>query len=805
MKKQRIIKTKPAKLPSKTDELLERLQSKTISKLTEADLIKLKHELEVQSIELELQNEELKLSNSSAQGILQYYTINQVGYIILSKKGKIIDLSFSIANLSLKVYADLKNKQFSSFITDESKPIFSHFLDNIFSESVRESCEVTMADTSNLPKFVFLTGSRTDKETQCVLAMFDVSKQKKAEATASSLNLRYQTLLETASDGIHVLDEEGNVIEANDAFCKMLGYTREELSKLNVADWEMKLKGEALKAKVREVIFSPDIHETQHRRKDGTICDVEINCIGVMLEGQNYLYVAARDITERKRAESALLKVMALNEATLESIHNGILVVDQSGKVLKSNTKFAKMYRFPAEIRATNDDKIMLNQIISQLDDPEMFMARVNDMYSKPEAESIDLVHFKDGRVFERISKPMYIGGKAEGRVWSFLDITENKVAEKALRESEVRFRTMADTAPVLIWVAGPDGLCTYINKPWLDFTGRTNEQELWGNGWLECVHPEDIERMFIIYNDSLKSRTKYSMEYRLRRFDGNYRWMLEYGIPRYTSDGIFVGYIGSCADITESKQAREEIKMMNVELERRVKQRTLQLENSNKELEKFSYSVAHNLRSPLRGIDGWSLALMEEYYEKFDEQGRIYLERVRSEAQLMGNLIDDLLRLANITRQEMQKVNIDLTALVNNIENQIVKNYPKRKFEFFVEPGLFIHGDPSLLGIALTSLIDNACKFTGLAPVARIKFGKSEIDGKQNFYIRDNGVGFDMCYTKKIFGAFHRMHKAADFPGAGIGLATVQLIISRHGGRIWAESEPGKGAAFFFEIPEND
>jgi PAS domain S-box-containing protein len=494
---------------------------------------------------------------------------------------------------------------------------------------------------------------------------------------------------------------------------------------------------------------------------------------------------------------------MALNEATLESIHNGILVVDHSGKILKSNTKFAEMHRFPEEIRATNDDKILLNHIIGQLDDPDLFMARVNELYSKPEAESFDLVHFKDGRVFVRISKPMHIGGKAEGRVWSFLDITEHITAEKALRESEARFRNMADTAPVLIWVAGPDGLCTYINKPWLDFTGRTPEQEL-GNGWLECVHPEDTERMFLIYQDSLMSRNNYSMEYRLLHFDGSYRWMLEYGVPRYTSDGIFVGYIGSCVDISESKQAREEIKLMNDELEHRVKQRTLQLENANKELEKFSYSVAHNLRSPLRGIDGWSLALMEEYNEKLDEQGRTYLARIRSEAQLMGNLIDDLLRLIQFTRLDMQKVTIDLTSLVNDIVNQVVTNYPQRKFEFTVEPGLCIQGDNSLLVIALKSLIDNACKFTGLEPVARIEFGKLEIDGKPNFYIRDNGVGFDMSYAKKIFGAFHRMHRAADFPGAGIELAIVHLIISRHGGRIWAESEQGKGSTFYFTLPDN-
>jgi PAS domain S-box-containing protein len=803
MKKQSVPDTIQPILPKKEEKLLKRKLSGKLSGLTEAELLKLKQESDVQSIELELQNEELKLSNSAAQSALQFYDIVQAGYIILSAKGKIVDLWLSTVNLPAKVYSVLKDKQFASYVTEDTRPVFSLFLKDLFTRKVKASCEITLIDGSNLPKYVFLAGTLENNETQCIVAVFDISRRKQAEASAIATGIRYQTLLETASDGIHILDEKGNVIEANATFCKMLGYTHEELVKLNVADWEMQWTGEELLDKVKKVIVSPAVQQTQHRRKDGSICDVEISGVGVKLEGHDYLHASARDITGRKKAESELHRIMSLNNATLESIHNGILVVNHEGKVLKTNARFAQMWHIPQEIINSGNDNKLLRYIIGQLDDPDAFMARVNELYSKPEAESIDLINFKDGRIFERISKPVYLEGKTEGRVWSFLDITEHKRGEKALLESEARFRNMADTAPVLIWVAGPDGRCTYINRPWLDFTGRTVEQEL-GNGWLERVHPEDAESMFRIFHNSLKSRVKYSMEYRMRHFDGNYRWMLEYGIPRYTSDGIFVGYIGTCVDISESKQAREEIKLMNVELEYRVKQRTQQLENANKELEKFSYSVAHNLRSPLRGIDGWSLALMEEYYEKLDEQGRSYLARVRSEAQLMGNLIDDLLRLAHITRQEMKQVTIDLTALVNDIINQLKKNYPQRKIEFSVQPGLCIQGDPSLLGIVLTNLIDNACKFTGLVPLARIEFGKLESDGKDTFFIRDNGVGFDMNYTKKIFGAFLRMHRAADFPGAGIGLAIVHLIISRHGGRIWAESKQGEGSTFYFTVADN-
>jgi len=253
--------------------------------------------------------------------------------------------------------------------------------------------------------------------------------------------------------------------------------------------------------------------------------------------------------------------------------------------------------------------------------------------------------------------------------------------------------------------------------------------------------------------------------------------------------------------DITDRKQAEEEIKLLNAELEQRVKQRTLQLENSNKELDAFAYSVSHNLRSPLRGIDGWSLALLEDYNHLLDEQGRTYLFRVRNEAQQMANLIDDLLKLSRVTSVELKQENVDLTVLVQTIANQFMLANPKRKFEFIIEPGIVVQGDISMLQIVLTNLLDNACKYTGPKPFARIEFGKLEIEGKQTFFIRDNGVGFNPDNAKKIFGAFQRMHKPSEFPGSGIGLATVHRIISRHGGRIWAESKPGEGATFYFTI----
>jgi light-regulated signal transduction histidine kinase (bacteriophytochrome) len=256
-------------------------------------------------------------------------------------------------------------------------------------------------------------------------------------------------------------------------------------------------------------------------------------------------------------------------------------------------------------------------------------------------------------------------------------------------------------------------------------------------------------------------------------------------------------------AESAQRQAAETEVRALNATLEQQVRERTAQLESANRELEAFSYSVSHDLRAPLRAVDGFSRALLEDHGDRLDEAARAGIDRIRGAARRMSQLVDALLQLARVTRSDLHRAPIDVTALVSSIADELRQREAAPAVDFAIAPNLRASADRRLLLVLFQNLFENACKFSNGRAGARVECGVTTRDGHAAWFVRDNGVGFDMAYAHRLFGPFQRLHSEAEFPGSGIGLATVQRIVHRHGGRIWAESRPGEGATFYFTLPE--
>jgi len=264
---------------------------------------------------------------------------------------------------------------------------------------------------------------------------------------------------------------------------------------------------------------------------------------------------------------------------------------------------------------------------------------------------------------------------------------------------------------------------------------------------------------------------------------------------PLETEEGLLVN--AAIRDVTQRKLIEEDIQKLNEDLKRRA----AQLESANKELEAFAYSVSHDLRAPLRTIDGFSLALLEDYAGQIPDEGQNYLMRIRTAAQRMAQLIDDLLNLSRVSRAAIAPVTINLSSLAHAVVRDLQQTQPQRIVEIVITPDLIVRGDQRLMRIVLENLLSNAWKFTSKQEYARIEFGVQDADHQGTYFVRDNGAGFDMIYANKLFGTFQRLHANTEFPGIGIGLAIVQRIIQRHAGRVWAEAVVDKGATFYFTL----
>ncbi len=507
-----------------------------------------------------------------------------------------------------------------------------------------------------------------------------------------------------------------------------------------------------------------------------------------------------QDITESKQRKAQIEYQAYL----LKQINNAIIATDEQYHITAWNHGAEILYGWSeAEALGRNSVDLIPSDMTKEEQDEILQQLHERGEYH------IELVQYrKDGQ-------PVYVDANTvtiydeSGQVTGLLtvnhDITGRKQAEEEIRklnfeleariqERTAELRDLYNNAPFGYHSLNADGVFVRINDTELNWMGYKREELIGKINLASLLSPASVEifkRVFPIFKEKGWIN---DLELEIVRKDGSIMPALLSGIVIKDQSGGYLESRTTLIDYTDRKHIEEEMLKSQ-----------LQLEAANKELEAFSYSVSHDLRSPLRGIDGWSLALLEDYGNILDEQGKSHLQRVRAETQRMGTLIDDILHLSRITRAEMNKEKVDLSAIAEIVAARLQETKPEdRQVEFGIQKGLTAIGDPHLLDVVLTNLLDNAFKFTSKKQEAHIEFGQTIMESTLVFFVRDNGAGFDMTYANNLFGVFQRMHRVSEFPGTGVGLATVQRIIHRHGGSIWAASEVEKGTTFYFTLEDN-
>jgi PAS domain S-box-containing protein len=623
----------------------------------------------------------------------------------------------------------------------------------------------------------------------------NITERRKVEDALKESEENNRLIIETALDGVWTNDLSGRLLYVNDAYCQMIGYTREELLSMFIYDIEAVEKREETNEHINKIIrHGEDQFETRHKRKDGKVIDIEISA-KYAKAGNGQFVVFARDITARKKAEAEL---KASEERFSNAFHSSPVALSISrisdGTFVDANQSFLHLFGYKRE-EIVGQKATELNIYDNPNDRSEI--VRLLEQQGKVVNYRVT-ARTKNGNEIKALTSAEKIELNGQGHInWTTIDVTEREQAEDLLRETSNYLNNLLDyaNAPIIVW--DTHFRISRFNPAFERLTGYQS-QEVIGLG-LDILFPEDKKTASMqLIRLTLSGERWEVVEIPIRRIDGEVRTVLWNSANVYDNDGkVIIATIAQGQDITARKKAEEAIVKLNEEL----KQHSTELEATNKELEAFSYSVSHDLRAPLRSMEGFSQALLEDCQDILNDECKNYLKRIQNSAELMAQLIDDLLQLSRLTRVDMVFNNVKLSDIAQSIAGDLKKLQPKRNIEFIITPGLTDRGDEKLLRIALTNLFENGWKFTGKVPAAHIEFGVTEKDCPKVYFVRDNGAGFDMTYADKLFKPFQRLHSSTEFPGTGIGLASVQRIIHRHGGQVWAEGKVGKGATFYFTL----
>ncbi|MBW4028975.1 MAG: PAS domain S-box protein [Acidobacteria bacterium] len=608
-------------------------------------------------------------------------------------------------------------------------------------------------------------------------------------------------IVEQMNEGAAMLTLEGTVLFCNRRLAKMVSRPYAELRGASFLpmlheDERQGLKHLLISASVQDVRI-----ESKLVQSDGALVPVRLT-LSLVSSGasEKVVCLVVTDLTELRHAKSGLYEQAEI----FEQAQDAILIRDFDSRLKSWNRGAVDVYGWTA-------DEVLgkVTHNLFQTIFPEPLEAIMAAVQAGRQWEG-DLRHIRrDGKEIIVASRWSLLQSE-EGEPVAILevnrDITQRIAAEIALKNSEESYRKLAELVPQLVWKCTPEGLNSFFNQRWVDYTGLTLEQS-YGSGWITPFHPEDKAAAAEAWSRAVETGAAYKIECRLRAADGSYRWFLMKGVPAYDDDGTIVEWVGTCTDIDALKQLEQEraqaselLRANNQELESRVATRTRELAESVKSLEMFAYAVSHDLRAPLRHIDGFLTLFSNKAYATLDDKSKHYIDRTLVASRRMANLIDDLLQFSRARRTEIHNSSVDLNAVVQEVFRELETEIGSRKIEWLLPQLPTINADKAMLLQVVENLVANALKFTRGRETAKIEIAsQAGTDNEVVFYVRDNGVGFDMRYTDKLFQVFQRLHSDDEFEGTGIGLAICRTIVERYGGRIWAEGVVGEGTTIYF------